>query len=84
MTQESSPALMTLILLGATGSVLVGVGYFKAVMDRANTDYKKSKAGLPGLRKAFWSAWWKAFKLGFWVFIGALILIAWVLHDLRE
>lgn len=83
-TAESSPAVPTVLIVLLIGSTLVSFGYLKAVMDRANSDYKKTKAGLPGLRKDFWRAWWRAVKVGFFVFVAGIVLVAWVVHDVRE
>lgn len=73
----------TLIIVMLIGGTLIAFGYAKAVMDRANADYKKTKAGLPGMRKDFWRAWWTALKIGFWVFIAGCVLITWVVQDVR-
>lgn len=73
-----------LILLIIGFSTIFGFGYLTAIMRRANTDYKKTKAILPGMRKDFWAAWWSMVKIGFWVAIGGLLLISWAVHDIRD
>jgi hypothetical protein len=72
-----------LVLLMIGSGILYGLGYLTAVMRRANSDYKKTKTALPGMRKDFWVAWWNMVKIGFWVAIAALVLIAWAVHDVR-
>ncbi len=59
------------------GGTIYAFGYARAVMHRANTDYKKTKEALPGLRKGFWAAWWTAAKAGFWILIAFALLLAW-------
>lgn len=77
----SFPTLLVVMLIGAT---IYAFGYARAVMHRANTDYKKTKAGLPAMRKGFWAAWWTAVKIGFWVSLALLALVAWVVSDARN
>lgn len=67
-------ALVLLVL------VIYGFGYSRAVMHRANKDYKTTKAAVPVLRKGFWRAWWGAMKVGFWVFLGFAVLVVWLFH----
>lgn len=81
--EQSSVAVPTTLIVVLIGSTLVSFGYLKAVMDRANKDYKTAKVGLPVLRKAFWTAFWGAVKVGFWVFVAALVLIGWMIHEVR-
>jgi hypothetical protein len=57
-----------------------GFGYAMAVMRRANSDYKTTKAAVPGLRKAFWSTWRGAVKAGFWILVGMAVLVLWMLN----
>lgn len=73
----------TVIVLLAGGTIYV-FGYARAVMHRANSDYKKTKAILPDLRKDFWRGWWKAVKVGFWVVLGVVFLVMWTVHDARN
>lgn len=67
-------ALILLVL------VVYGFGYARAVMHRANRDYKTTKAAVPVLRKGFWTAWWGAVKVGFWVLFGCAILVVWMFN----
>lgn len=76
----SATTLITVMIIGGT---IYAFGYFRAVMHRANADYKKTKAGLPDMRKAFWAAWWNAVKAAFWIAIVFLCLIAWVVAESR-
>lgn len=80
-SKASGPTLLVVLILGG---VIYGFGYARAVMHRANTDYKKTKAALPDLRKGFWLAWWTAVKVGFWILVGLALLIAWVVVDARD
>jgi hypothetical protein len=77
----AGPVLVVLLLAGST---IMGFGYLLAVARRANSDYKKVKAGLPGMRKDFWRAWWAATKVGFFVILGAFLLITWAVRDVRD
>lgn len=77
----SGPTFAIVLL---TGGVIYTFGYLRAVMHRANRDYKTVKANLPVLRKGFWAAWWAAVKIGTGVAIIGLVLIAWVVHDVRQ
>jgi hypothetical protein len=81
---DDDPSLPAGLIVLLIGSTLVSFGYLKAVMDRANADYKETKAKLPLLRKAFWAACWRAVKIGVLVFIAGLIMVAWVVHDVRD
>lgn len=76
----SVPVFMIVLLIGA---VIYGFGYARAVMHRANKDYKTTKAAVPVLRKGFWRTWVAAVKVGFWVVLAAVIMIVWVGRDLR-
>lgn len=80
---EPGPAIPTTLIVILIGSTLITFGYLKAVADRANSDYKKTKAGLPLMRKAFWSAFWKMIKLGFWVALAAFALITWIIVEAK-
>jgi hypothetical protein len=55
-------------------------GYHRARMHRANQDYKKTKAGLPGLRKDFWSTWWAAARVGFVILLVLGALFMWMVR----
>jgi hypothetical protein len=81
---ESSASGPTLLAVLIIGGVIYAFGYARAVMHRANTDYKKTKAALPDLRKGFWAAWWAAVKVGFWILIGLALLIAWAVAEARN
>jgi len=61
-TQHVYGVALVVIILSA--AAIYAFGYVRAVMHRANRDYKTTKAALPGLRKGFWSAWWRAVKRG--------------------
>ena len=54
------------------------------MFDRANSDYKKTKASLPGMRKTVWATMWTMVKIGFWVVAIGFILVTWVVHDVRN
>ena len=78
-----TPMATVLIVLVIAGIIYV-FGYVRAVMHRANSDYKKTKALVPGLRKGFWKAWWAAVKVGAGVLIAVAILVYWGVSDARE
>lgn len=65
-----------MLLLG--GGTIFGFGYAVAVMHRANSDYKKTKEGLPGMRKAYWQSWWTSVKRGTFIAVALSMLIIWV------
>jgi hypothetical protein len=77
----SGPVLLILLLAG--GSVYL-FGYLRAVMHRANRDYKSTKAAVKPLRKAFWSSWLAALRTGLIVGTGLLLLITWFVRDTRN
>lgn len=76
----SGPVLVVLLLAGTS---VFGLGYLWAVMKRANKDYKATKSAVKGLRKGFWSSWQAAMKAAMWIFVVFLLLVAWVVHDVR-
>ncbi|MET1006577.1 MAG: hypothetical protein ABWX96_13595 [Propionibacteriaceae bacterium] len=82
--EDSDASVPTLLIVVIIAGTIYAFGYARAVMHRANTDYKKTKAALPELRKGFWAAWWAAVKVGFWVSLAGLALIAWVVHEARN
>jgi ABC-type Fe3+ transport system permease subunit len=83
--QEPVPAsYSTAMAVALIGGVVLMLGYRVAVNRRANADYKRTKAALPAMRKAFWATLWGAIKFGFWAFIAVALLISWVAHDVRE
>lgn len=77
----ATPVVLIVLIIGGT---IYLFGYLRAVMHRANRDYKTTKAALPNLRKGFWAAWWAAVKIGFWVVLAGVILVAWVVRDARD
>lgn len=77
----SSTALLAVMLV--TTAVFV-FGYRVAVNRRANSDYKKTKAALPGLRKGFWSTWWSAMKMAAVMALAIVLLLSWAVHDARQ
>lgn len=79
----SNAAMPTLVGILIIGGVIYAFGYARAVMHRANSDYKKTKAGLPGMRKDFWRSWWQAVKIGFWIFVAGFALVSWVVVEGR-
>lgn len=79
-SNNGSSAWLAVIMLG----VVYSLGYAVAVTKRANSDYKKTKASLPGLRKGFWQAWWHAVKIGMGVLLGVVILVSVFMHEVRN
>jgi len=69
-----APVVVIVLLIASTFYLF---GYRRAVMHRANRDYKTTKAAVKPLRKGFWTAWWAAVKIGFWFFLIVFALVAW-------
>jgi ABC-type Fe3+ transport system permease subunit len=82
--EETSPVLLGVLIALLGTSTAFSFGYLKHRLERANSDYKDTKAKVLPLRKAYWAAWWAATKVGFWVFIIGLLLVAWVLNDAQK
>jgi hypothetical protein len=81
--EATSPVLMGSLVALLIGSTVFSFGYLKAKVERANDDYKKTKASLPGMRKSYWNLWLSAVKVGFWVAVVGFALVAWVIHDAK-
>lgn len=81
---DQSIAFPVVLILLIVGGTIYTLGYLRAVMHRANKDYKTTKAAVPVLRKGFWLAWWSAVKVGFWVVLAGIILVAWMVRDVRD
>lgn len=84
MSDDASPAMLTMLLTVLAGSLIFTFGSLHAKMGRANKDYKTTKAAVPALRKTFRELLWRAIKVGFWVVLGGLILVAWAIHDVTK
>ncbi len=65
------------IVLAAVGLVF---GSRWAVMQRANSDYKKVKAGLPGMRSTYWHQFWRVVRVAI---LAAVVLAGFAIYDLR-
>jgi heme/copper-type cytochrome/quinol oxidase subunit 2 len=81
---KSYPAIVVVLIVLVVAGVIYLFGYVRAIMHRANKDYKATKAAVKPLRKAFWLSWWTATKVGFWILIAGALLVSWVVHDVRE
>lgn len=81
--QPSIPLIAVVIVLIVAG-IIYSFGYLRAVMHRANKDYKSTKAAVPNLRKGFWRAWWAAVKIGFLVVIAVVVLGWWAVRDVTD
>ena len=81
--QPSVPLVAGIIVLIVAGIVYT-FGYLRAVMHRANKDYKTTKAAVPTMRKSFWKAWWAALKIGSLVLIAIAVLGWWAVRDVAE
>jgi hypothetical protein len=77
----SSAAFPTLLSTGVLLGVVFVFAYRLAVLHRAHSDYKKTKAAVKPLRKARTSAFWATVRFGFWLFIGAAILLGWAASE---
>jgi hypothetical protein len=79
-THVAVPSVLIILLIGA---VIYTFGYARAVMHRANTDYKTTKAAVPVLRKAFWKAFVAALKVGGVIAVVVLVLSMWVYGEIK-
>jgi hypothetical protein len=77
----SGPVLLIVLIAGGT---IYLFGYLRAVMHRANRDYKSTKAAVKPLRKGFWAAWFAALRTGALVLIGLMLMVAWFIRDTRQ
>ena len=82
--EQPSVALVAGIIVLILAGIVYTFGYLRAVMHRANKDYKTTKAAVPTMRKNFWRAWWAALKIGSLVLIGIVILGWWAVRDVAE
>lgn len=78
-----SPPVIAIIATLILGGMIYAFGYARAVMHRANSDYKKTKAALPLLRKDYWRALGVVIKFGVIVAIGYLVVAAWSIADAK-
>jgi small-conductance mechanosensitive channel len=79
--QEASVPLRAVMIVLVVAGIIYGFGYLRAVMHRANRDYKTTKALLPTMRKGFWRAWWAAVKIGLFVLLAIFVLGWWAIRD---
>lgn len=77
---SGSTAGQVVLIVLIIGGIIYAFGYARAVMHRANKDYKTTKAAVPVLRKGFWSAWFAVVKVGFWVTIAVAVLFVWMIR----
>lgn len=77
----TSLPLAAFLLLG--GALIFSAGIRIAVYQRAKADYADARGKVPGARSVFWAAWRRALFASFWIAVGALVLAAWVAHDVR-
>ncbi len=88
LAAEQQPAGLTPLVVVIIVLIIAGIiytfGYARAVFHRANSDYKKTKEGLPGMRKTVWQTAWRTVKVGFGVLILLGILVFWGVNDERK
>jgi hypothetical protein len=77
----SGPVLVIVLLAGGT---IYLFGYLRAVLHRANRDYKTTKAAVKPLRQKFWAAWLAALRTGILVAVGLALMVAWFVRDARR
>lgn len=75
---------MLVVILIGIAIAMYGFGYARAVMHRANKDYKTTKAVVPALRKGFWTAWREAAQVGVWVVLALVFLVYWAWHSVKH
>lgn len=78
---NAAPIVLIVLIIGG---VIYSFGYLRAVLHRSNKDYKTVKSSVPKMRRGFWSAWWAAAKIGFWVVLAGFVLVAWMINDSRS
>ncbi len=81
---ESSVSFPTALLVLIFGTMIFSFGVAVAVMRRANDDYKKTKAAVKPLRKAFWASWRIMIRASIAVVVLVFILAVWVARDFRD
>jgi uncharacterized membrane protein len=81
---EDNPGIPAGLIVLLIGGILIAFGYARAVFDRSNADYKKTKASLPGMRKDVWRALFRMLRIGFWVAIIGFVLVTWVVRDVNN
>ncbi len=88
LAADAEPARLTplvvVILVLIISGIIYTFGYVRAVFHRANFDYKKTKEGLPGMRKTVWRTAWRMVKIGFWVLVALGILVVWGVRDAQQ
>lgn len=78
---HSGISLVTALVVSAA---LFSLGYARAVWVRARRDYKTTKAAVPTLRKAVWSAIWKTIRIGVGAAIIYAVIVTWFARDVRD
>jgi hypothetical protein len=78
---HANVSLLTALTVTA---IVFMLGYARAVMARANRDYKNTKAAVKPLQKAFWSSTWTVLKIGFGVVLLLGLLVTWNVRDVRD
>jgi hypothetical protein len=82
--EQPSVSMAAVIIVLIIAAIIYTFGYLRAVMHRANRDYKTTKAAVTKLRRGFWAAWWAAVKVGFWVVVAIGVLGWWAIRDVRD
>lgn len=77
----AGPVVVIVFLIAG---IVYAFGYRRAVMHRANKDYKGTKAAVPVLRKGFWSAWWKVAKATLIIALIAFALFSWWIRGAQK
>lgn len=78
---HSNVSLLTALIVT---TIVFLLGYARAVMARANRDYKNTKAAVKPLRKAFWSSTWTVLRIGFGVLVLLGVLVTWNVRDVSD
>jgi hypothetical protein len=81
--QHDSVAFPTFLIVLIIAGVIYTFGYLRAVMHRANSDYKAIKAGVKPARIGFWKAWLAAVRVGVFVLLAFGALVVWVGYEAR-
>lgn len=84
MTEEPNASSVSLVVIGLIGGSLITLGFVSAVMRRAGDDYRKTRDSVKGLRKAYYKSIWTTVKAGGIAVITLVLLIMWVVRDIRK
>jgi ABC-type Fe3+ transport system permease subunit len=77
---NSSVSLMTAII---TAVIVFFFGVAWTTLAGAKKSYKTAKGGVGTARKSYWTAVASIVKIGVWLTVLVIALVAWQVHDIR-